>query len=649
MQFFTEFFTEEHPSFTRLETLRSCLSILFESRRDNPLRSPLLRRLFSSFLEKNPPKRRRVEAWDPTPVLAFLSRLECEKIDFMTLSMKTAVLVALATGARQSEIHAIHLDYIRKTQSSWICDLQCIPKTFKKGNLDPALFKMEILINVDDPNLCPVRHLEQYISTTAHLRNTRYLFISTLAPFDRISSQRLSKWIRMMIARGLNKEDDLMLQSTRSVVSSDLFSKGIPVDQIMAKCHWKHSSSFYQHYHKRNPNQSVSSFRKQHEDLHVIVKSNLPQAASPSPVSILNQFSQSQEMAVPSTSRDPAPSSSSTLVWDAAMNSYHESVYPSQEFVLDSSSDSDSSSYKEPYMSPLMRGIPDHLWEPPVSQDKASSDECLSISFDEDVLFADFSPPQSPVLSEEPPTDDVIPASPPPAQSPVYISTTDIAEAADLLLDQDPAFFDLQHFVQDFIDSTETKEEEGLSSLFLEDPSDLSIQSQVTIGEVPDYPEIPLNRSDPHYEHDPEDVQPLASELLHLVPPEDQQSFSLATDHDYCNFHGIILFPPPLFPVFPPPFHKFFRKTMNVATGSAKPFARSYIRPVYIHQLPSSLFLRYCGLWLKNYTSLAIKKSHHCLQFVAKNVHTLALQREYNKFHEKYFFCVRFLGQLVEL
>ena len=103
----------ERPTFSHLLTVRASVSMLFESRHDNPLNSPLFKHLFASFLELNPPKHRQVEPWDPIPVLQYLSTLHLTKLDFMTLSMKTATLVALATGACQSEIHGIHLDHIQ--------------------------------------------------------------------------------------------------------------------------------------------------------------------------------------------------------------------------------------------------------------------------------------------------------------------------------------------------------------------------------------------------------------------------------------------------------------------------------------------------------------------------------------------------------
>ena len=213
------------------------------------------------------------------------------------------------------------------------------------GNLDPALFQLEILVNPLDAYLCPVRHMEHYIHVTAHLCTSRFLFVSTLAPFDQLSSQRLSKWIRVSIAWGLNRESDFKPQSTRSVVASNLFSKGIPLDDIMAQCHWKHSCAFYQHYHKQNPNLPVHQFWKECKEVKEAMKTKLSQARFHKLVSVLNEFSQSKESASSPRAVSAEQSSSASI---------QSSQFLSEEFILDSALDSDSDqSFHEPYMSPL--------------------------------------------------------------------------------------------------------------------------------------------------------------------------------------------------------------------------------------------------------------------------------------------------------
>ena len=182
-------------------------------------------------------------------------------LSILELASKTTMLILLATGCRKRELLGLHLDHMTCFMDKTVFNQQYLSKTFtsKSGNYDCM-----ILTITSNPNikLCPVYHLSTYINRTASQRTTRSVFISSTPPYDQISGQCLSNWIKLPFKQAGLLPQKSSLQSTRSVVSSTMFQQGVPLNQILAHCKWSSGSVFYRHYFHHMPTMTDASYRQ---------------------------------------------------------------------------------------------------------------------------------------------------------------------------------------------------------------------------------------------------------------------------------------------------------------------------------------------------------------------------------------------------
>ena len=153
-----------------------------------------LHRLLSSFHRDRPKSSRNLPKWNLSVVLNELTKAPFEPMkdtDLKHLTLKTAFLLALASGKRRSEIHAwvankvsnlgqwekVTLfpsdDFIAKNQLAREGSQSVSPVTI------PALTTIVDRQFKEDRTLCPVRALKYYLDRTKDLRGSRsLLFIS---------------------------------------------------------------------------------------------------------------------------------------------------------------------------------------------------------------------------------------------------------------------------------------------------------------------------------------------------------------------------------------------------------------------------------------------------------------------------------------
>ena len=77
----------------------------------------------------------------------------------------------------------------------------------------------------------------------AFATHPEYLF-QAYPLFEQISAQRLGKWIRTILKMVGVDIHTPRIQSTRSVVSSALINRNVPIDTILAHCKWTSPSAF---------------------------------------------------------------------------------------------------------------------------------------------------------------------------------------------------------------------------------------------------------------------------------------------------------------------------------------------------------------------------------------------------------------------
>ena len=193
--------------------------------------------------------------------------------DLNHLTLKTAFLLALASGKRRSEIHAwvakkvsnlgqwekVTLfpssDFIAKNQLAREGSQSVSPVTI------PALTTIVDRQFKEDRTLCPVRALRYYLDRTKDLRGSRsLLFISfKKGHTSDIRPATLSSWLKQTILLCYKQADQQALDlvqvkahDIRAFAASKAFYGGVSVDQIMQACHWKAHNTFYKVLPKRS-------------------------------------------------------------------------------------------------------------------------------------------------------------------------------------------------------------------------------------------------------------------------------------------------------------------------------------------------------------------------------------------------------------
>ena len=232
-----------------------------------------LNRLLSSFHRDCPKSSRNLPKWNLSVVLNEFTKAPFEPVkdtDLKHLTLKTAFLLALASGKRRSEIHAwvankvsnlgqwekvalFPSDFIAKNQLSRKGSQSVSPVTI------PALTTIVDRQFKEDRTLCPVRALRYYLDRTKDLRGSRsLLFISfKKGHTSDIRPATLSSWLKQTILLCYKQSDQQVLalvqvkvHDIRAFVASKAFYGGVLVDQIMQACHWKAHNTFTNFYLK---------------------------------------------------------------------------------------------------------------------------------------------------------------------------------------------------------------------------------------------------------------------------------------------------------------------------------------------------------------------------------------------------------------
>ena len=235
-----------------------------------------LRDLIKSFYRDRPRNMRTLPHWDLSVVLHALSKTPyepLEKAQLKWLTLKTVFLVALASGKRRSELHALIFNKIKYDRSDDSYSLGICPSFVAKNqvtrNLNEALRNIKIVglrkrvcpDMIQERSLCPVRALCYYLNRTKNLRdiNQRKLFISFQENFKKdICANTISGWIKHVIKDAYDREIpeqdlkklNITAHSVRSVSVSWAATGGASLDQILEACQWQSETSFSSFYLK---------------------------------------------------------------------------------------------------------------------------------------------------------------------------------------------------------------------------------------------------------------------------------------------------------------------------------------------------------------------------------------------------------------
>ncbi len=218
----------------------------------------------------NPPRSPSIPSWDLALVLRALQIAPFEPLqsaDLRILSMKTLLLVALASIKRVGDLQAFSVDesclefgpgdshVVLRPRPGYV------PKVPTTPFRDQVLSLQALPLEEADPALallCPVRALRLYIDRTQSLRTSDQLFVcyGGQQKGKAVSKQRMAHWIVDAIAlayqaQGVPCPLRLRAHSTRGVASSWALARGASLTDICRAAGWATPNTFARFYSLR--------------------------------------------------------------------------------------------------------------------------------------------------------------------------------------------------------------------------------------------------------------------------------------------------------------------------------------------------------------------------------------------------------------
>ena len=225
--------------------------------------------LLNSFAIERPRRRNPVPSWDLSAVLnALLSAPfePLEKAALKFLTWKTVFLLALASGKRRSELHALAFSKIAWKEDGSQVRLGVIPSFVAKtylASIQSLSFSIPALSPSlgpgleEDAKLCPVRALRVYVDRTREFHiGKRLLFVSYQKGLSRdIRPATISSWIKKCVIFCLETSLSgsafsfrVKAHDVRALAASLAFHNHVPLNDIMDACSWVSHNTFTSFY-----------------------------------------------------------------------------------------------------------------------------------------------------------------------------------------------------------------------------------------------------------------------------------------------------------------------------------------------------------------------------------------------------------------
>ena len=207
-------------------------------------------KVMGGIFNEKPPKPKYSEFWDVGEVLDEV-RLwgENETLQPRELTWKLALLIALTTAGRSSDLALLTTQYMVMETDSAVFYIAGLPKTRKPGKKQPSV---EVFGLPEDPILDPLQCLKTYLERTNHLRPSEgnNLFVSISRPYKPIVSSTIAGWIKKLLAKVGVDTEIWTAHSTRGAATSKALSVGVSVKTILDSANWSSAGTFKRFYNR---------------------------------------------------------------------------------------------------------------------------------------------------------------------------------------------------------------------------------------------------------------------------------------------------------------------------------------------------------------------------------------------------------------
>ena len=207
---------------------------------------PLVSRLLKGIFNQRPPQPRYSSTWDVGVVLDHIKSWgQTVGLPRKDLTLKLAMLLALANASRSSELHALDIRQVSWNPDGAAFTLSALTKTSKPGKKKSLFYpRLEV-----DSEVCPVICLRQYLKVTEDTRKDHNLFLSYRKPYRAVKSCSIARWLKSILSMAGFSE--FKAHSTRGAAVSAASNNGMSVSDILAVADWSSASTFKRFYYRQ--------------------------------------------------------------------------------------------------------------------------------------------------------------------------------------------------------------------------------------------------------------------------------------------------------------------------------------------------------------------------------------------------------------
>ncbi len=226
-----------------------------------------LKLLIEGFHNTRPPARKLWPEWDLDVVLDALNDVPFEPALAATLrdfTIKTSFLLALSSGRRASELHALaigdHMVWHHRGGVSLYFRPSFLAKNERSGFSAAPISLPKLDSSAGARRMsCPVRALKWYLKKSESVRgNVGQLFITTTKPHKAAAKSTIAGWVveAIMRSKAVKGGERPRAHSVRAQATTTAFHRGLAIRDVIETVSWKSSHVFVSTYLKDKPPES---------------------------------------------------------------------------------------------------------------------------------------------------------------------------------------------------------------------------------------------------------------------------------------------------------------------------------------------------------------------------------------------------------
>lgn len=218
---------EKGLAYSTINCIRSAISLIVHVEFAGDRK---VKRFFKGISNLRPARPKHDQTWDPKVVLDFYqNKPNNEELSLKELSKKLILLLALTTGHRMQTFSIINIKNIKKAESQLEIPIPDRIKTSKRNTTQPLL----ILPFYSNLKISVASTLLTYLNVTETIRgSTEKLFITIKKPYNTVSAQTLSHWVKDILSEAGVDTDIFSAHSTRHASTSAAKQRGVDIELI---------------------------------------------------------------------------------------------------------------------------------------------------------------------------------------------------------------------------------------------------------------------------------------------------------------------------------------------------------------------------------------------------------------------------------